>query len=120
MKKLTLEEKAVIRAYIKMAEKKEWGIPASYELVELIENFDNGIREQIDLFVLDVYTEMGKVVVVNDIETWTRVQACGIYENDNGQVEFWSWNGKIYKLNPLNLSPRDLRILNDLGKAWNM
>lgn len=120
MKKLTVEEKAVIRAYIKMSEKKEWGIPTNYELAELIDNFDQNIREQIDLFVLDVYTKMGKAVVVNDVKTWTRVQACGIYENGNGQVELWLWNGKIHKLNPSNLSTRDLRILNDIGKAWNM
>ena len=50
-KKMTREEKAVVRAYIKMSYKKGWPRPTEYEMSTLIDNMHSDSRDYMALFI---------------------------------------------------------------------
>lgn len=52
---------------------------------------------------------MEKRATVTTAEMWAKVQAMGTYEQDYKNGELWSFDGKLYYLSHLSLSPRELR-----------
>ena len=48
---MTREEKAVVRAYIKMCYKKCWPRPTEYEMSTLIDNMHSDSRDYMALFI---------------------------------------------------------------------
>ena len=49
--KMTREEKAVVKAYIKMSYKKGWPRPTEYEMSTLIDNMRSDSRDYMALFI---------------------------------------------------------------------
>ena len=48
---MTREEKAVVRAYIKMSYKKGWQRPTEYEMSKLVDNMNSDSRDDMFLFI---------------------------------------------------------------------
>ena len=49
--KMTREEKAVVKAYIKMSYKKGWPRPTEYEMSTLIDNMHSDSRDYMAVFI---------------------------------------------------------------------
>lgn len=51
MKKLTRQEKAVVRSYLKMCISKGWLKPTEYEMCRLVDNMYSECREEMEIFI---------------------------------------------------------------------
>ena len=76
---------------------------------ESFKAYMDGLRELVD--------EYGKAHVVKDLETYTKIEAMGDFESPFKNGSMWTWNGKLWYLSYLELSPKDLRELNEFYKV---
>lgn len=58
-----------------------------------------------------------KYNIVKTAEEWAKIQAIGDYEDDFRNGELWNFNGKIWYLSHLELSPEELQELVEFQKG---
>lgn len=56
---------------------------------------------------------MPKYKTVKTLEMWAKIHAMGTYEEDFKNGELWSFNGELYYLSHLSLSPEQLQEVNE-------
>lgn len=57
-----------------------------------------------------------KYKTVKTFADWTKIQSIGTYEQDYKNGELWEFNGELYYLSHLELSPEVLREVMEFSK----
>lgn len=58
-----------------------------------------------------------KYTTVKTADMWSKVQSMGNYEFDYRNGELWRFNGELYYLSHLELSPKELREVVELNEG---
>lgn len=58
-----------------------------------------------------------KYKIVKTFDDWTKIQSMGTYEQDYKNGELWEFNGKLWYLSRLELSPEVLQEVVEFSKG---
>lgn len=58
-----------------------------------------------------------KYKIVKTFDDWTKIQSMGTYEQDYKNGELWEFNGKLWYLSHLELSPEVLQEVVEFSKG---
>lgn len=64
--------------------------------------------------------EYGRPINITDLELLSNVEAYGTFELENGQIRYWTYNGKFYRFEITNLSLKDMQTYNEMHALWTI
>ena len=62
----------------------------------------------------ELVKECGRPINITDLELLSDVEAYGTLELENGQIRYWTYNGKLYRFEITNLSLKDMQTYNEM------